>query len=274
MNYELHYRDEGADVRRLQEFLVSLQGAELSPDGLFGPNTRTALLKFQSNLGLGPTGFVDADTFDALAHKGLVLLGPIIAGAEQGTRWPPRAELPPQPSAALTTRLFGEFEFRHAPTARSPEDIEILGDWVKENIVQLHVPQLDKGLFAASSHYVRREVGTIRCHRKAAAAFLALFSRWEDAGLMDRVLTCAGAFNARLRRGLSDPIPANLSNHAWGTAIDLNATENPRGHVPPGVGARGSVRELVQIANGLGFFWGGHFSGTPDGMHFELAQLP
>jgi len=40
------------------------------------------------------------------------------------------------------------------------------------------------------------------------------------------------------------------------------------------VGARGSVRELVQIANGLGFFWGGHFSGTPDGMHFELAQLP
>jgi hypothetical protein len=40
-----------------------------------------------------------------------------------------------------------------------------------------------------------------------------------------------------------------------------------------GLGARGCLRELVEIANGLGFYWGGHFSGRPDGMHFELAEL-
>jgi hypothetical protein len=144
---------------------------------------------------------------------------------------------------------------------------------VEDNIVEVHIPQLDKCLFAANSHFVRREVGTIRCHKLAAAPIQQLLSRWEEAGLLDRILTCAGAFNARLKRGASNPKPANLSNHSWGTAIDFNNQENPRGHVPLGVGARGAIRELVGIANDLGFFWGGHFGGTPDGMHFELAQI-
>lgn len=36
---------------------------------------------------------------------------------------------------------------------------------------------------------------------------------------------------------------------------------------------KGSVRELVPIANEHGFYRGGHFS-RRDGMHVELAQLP
>lgn len=274
MNYELRYRDEGNDARRLQEFLVASEGATLSADGLFGPNTRDAITQFQRKLGLEQSSFVDRSTFDALASRGLTLLTPPIDGAQPGTTWPPRPTEPPQPDSALTTTLFGKFEFRHAPTASNPERIEILGGWVAENIVEVHIPQMDKGLFAAGNHYARREVGKIHCHRKAAAAFQALFDRWEDAGLMDRVLTCAGAFNARLKRGATSAKPANLSNHSWGTAIDLNAGENPLGRTPLGIGARGSVRELVAIANGLGFFWGGHFGSRPDGMHFELAQLP
>jgi hypothetical protein len=38
------------------------------------------------------------------------------------------------------------------------------------------------------------------------------------------------------------------------------------------VGQKGSVRELVQIANNNGFYWGGHFS-RKDGMHFEIAKV-
>lgn len=273
MSYELQYRDEGTDVCRLQEFLIDTQGAELTPDGLFGPNTRNALLKFQAKLGLEQSGFVDRNTFDALASRGLVLLSPAADGVESGLDWPPRPAELPQPDFALTRDLFGKFEFRHTPTASNPEQIEILNGWVQENIIELHIPQLDKCMFAAGRHYVRRDVGTIRCHRLAAAAFQRLFSRWEEAGLMDRVLTCAGAFNARLKRGASSARPVNLSNHSWGTAIDINAWENPLGRLPLGVGARGSVRELVGIANDLGFYWGGHFSGRPDGMHFELAQI-
>lgn len=273
MSYELRYRDEGTDVRRLQEFLIDNHAAALSPDGLFGPNTRTAVTQFQTRLGLEPSGFVDGHTFEALSSQGLLLLAPPAEAAQPGSDWPPRPADLPQPSPALTTRLFGRFDFRAAPTPSNPERIEILGSWVRDNIVELHIPQLDKCLFAAGRHYVRREVGTVHCHRAAAAALSQLFVRWEDAGLMDRILTCAGAFNARLRRGQTVARSANLSNHSWGSAIDLNAWENPRGHVPPGIGARGAVRELVDIANSLGFYWGGHFGGTPDGMHFELAQL-
>lgn len=273
MNYELHYKNEGSDVRRLQDFLIANHAAGISPDGMFGPNTRAALIQFQVKLGLAQTAFVDANTFEALASKGLVLLTPPIDGAKLGSDWPPRPNEPPRPDFNLTSSLFGEFKFRHTPTASNPEKIEILDGWENDNIVDLHIPQLDKCLFAGERHYARREVGMIRCHKHAAAAFQELFSRWEEAGLLDRILTCAGVFNARLKRGASNIKPVNLSNHAWGTAIDLNAWENPLGNIPVGVGARGAVRELVGIANGLGFFWGGHYGGRPDGMHFELAQI-
>ena len=57
----------------------------------------------------------------------------------------------------------------------------------------------------------------------------------------------------------SDNDAAALSNHAWGTAFDINAKWNPFTHIPALVGSTGSVRELVKIANDFGFYWGGHF---------------
>jgi hypothetical protein len=64
-----------------------------------------------------------------------------------------------------------------------------------------------------------------------------------------------------------------LSNHAFGTAFDINADQNSLGARPALVGQRGSTRELVPLANKWGFYWGGHFGSRPDGMHFEIAFL-
>jgi hypothetical protein len=44
------------------------------------------------------------------------------------------------------------------------------------------------------------------------------------------------------------------------------------GQQPALVGQHGSVHELVELAYRHGFFWGGHFSGRLDGMHFELCN--
>jgi hypothetical protein len=33
------------------------------------------------------------------------------------------------------------------------------------------------------------------------------------------------------------------------------------------------VRELVPIANELGWYWGGHYRKRLDGMHFELVKV-
>jgi hypothetical protein len=55
--------------------------------------------------------------------------------------------------------------------------------------------------------------------------------------------------------------------------MDLNVAWNRLGTVPALKGKTGSLRELVPIANELGIYWGGHFAGRPDGMHFEVAQV-
>jgi len=72
----------------------------------------------------------------------------------------------------------------------------------------------------------------------------------------------AGCYAARLIAG--DPGPS-IAHHAWGTAIDLNATANPQGqssHQDP---------RLVAVFARWGFTWGGQFL-VPDPMHFELLH--
>ena len=109
----------------------------------------------------------------------------------------------------------------------------------------------------------------MRFHRLAVGQLVALWAHWEKEGLLDRVLTWEGAFVARYVRGSS----TNLSNHAFGSAFDINYAWNKLRKIPAFVGSKGSVRELVPIANEHGFFWGGHYESRLDGMHFEVAVL-
>jgi D-alanyl-D-alanine carboxypeptidase len=73
----------------------------------------------------------------------------------------------------------------------------------------------------------------------------------------------AGCYAARVIAG--DPGPS-LAHHAWGSAIDLNATANPQG-APPHQDPR-----LVSVFERWGFTWGGRWL-VPDAMHFELLRL-
>jgi hypothetical protein len=109
---------------------------------------------------------------------------------------------------------------------------------------------------------------TVYFHKKGANQLVKLFKDWETAGLLYKVLTWDGAYNPRFVRGSKTV----LSNHAFGTAFDINVNWNRLGAIPALVGQKGSVRELVQIANNNGFYWGGHFS-RKDGMHFEIAKV-
>jgi hypothetical protein len=78
------------------------------------------------------------------------------------------------------------------------------------------------------------------------------------------VLTWDGSFVPRFIRGSR----TTLSNHAFGTAFDINCGYNRLGTIPALLGNKGYVRELVELANEHGFYWGGHFaSPRSDGMH-------
>ena len=61
------------------------------------------------------------------------------------------------------------------------------------------------------------------------------------------------------------------SNHAWGLAVDFNAPAHPMG-VAGTWGVHGPA--VSQIANDLGFRWGGDYSGRKDDMHFEYMGTP
>lgn len=67
---------------------------------------------------------------------------------------------------------------------------------------------------------------------------------------------------------------ANLSCHASGTAIDVNATRHPNGKANTLTAAQ--VAELRRVLKECGgaIRWGGDFSGTKDEMHYEVCKTP
>ncbi len=109
----------------------------------------------------------------------------------------------------------------------------------------------------------------MRFHKAAQKQLVELWLEWETAGLLDRILSFDGSFVPRFQRKST----TKLSNHAFGSAFDINAAFNPLDAEPALYGQRGCVRELVAIANKHGFYWGGHFMTREDGMHFEVAKI-
>jgi hypothetical protein len=150
--------------------------------------------------------------------------------------------------------------FVRRPTEGNAEAVELDNDWVAKNLVEVKLPQLEKWVPS----------GSLRFNVRAADALKAAWAEIEQKGLLGHVVSFDGAFVPRTIRGSA----AILSNHACGIAFDINAASNPLGARPIAPGLRGSVIELVPIFEKHGFFWGGNFSGRPEGNHFEFRVPP
>jgi hypothetical protein len=169
------------------------------------------------------------------------------------------------PSAARKPRLMDVSE-RIAAYGLPAENIrgKLVPDvqWERESIVPVRLPWL------MSNGKVMR---VMRVHKRTVDQWSQLFSAWSDAKLLDRVLTYNGAYNCRMKRGYEQSTELkDLSTHAFGAAMDINAPWNPLGKQPAPEYERGSLVELVPIAYACGFVWGGDFH-RPDGMHFEIG---
>lgn len=254
---------KGADVTRWQNFLIGRGHLSSTADGDFGPKTEQATKAFQRAHSLSSDGIVGPSTLGQALVLGFDLgfadrvepeTNPVLVG---------RPTLKPA-NASARQRMFGRFEFEPNPTSQNPEAIRVLGNWEQENIKTVTLPQL-KGIPV----YGRPSSGNMRFHVKALEQLKSMWAAWEEAGLLPLVLTYEGSYNPRFIRGSR----TTLSNHAYGSAFDINYQWNRLGAIPALEGQRGSVRELVDIANEHGFFWGGHFKDRPDGMHFEVAKL-
>ena len=144
---------------------------------------------------------------------------------------------------------FGEFSFRPA----AGDSIEIEQAWVDDNIVTVSVEPL----------------GEFRCHRKVVPYVRSAIADLERNGLISEVdpadfQLAGGCWNPRLIRGGDKGFA--LSRHAWGIAIDINPSTNRyEGETSLSTAFGETFREW-------GFAWGAGWL-TPDGMHFEWAQL-
>jgi hypothetical protein len=244
-------------VEAWQQFLRGQDAADLEIDGRYEGQSVLLSKAFQGAHGLVPDGIIGPRTFGRAQALGFNPGFTDDSADENGPNWPAPPGFPPL-SAQQRQDVFGAFQFEPAPTPDNPEAIRILGDWVKQNIVSLSIPQLSP---------ITR--GSIALHRLAAPVFTRFFTRVEAAGLSHAILQFGGAFVPRFIRGSR----THLSPHAHGSAIDLNVPWNRLGTTPALRGKHGSVRELVSLANDCGLYWGGHFPTRPDGMHFEVARV-
>ena len=258
---------QGPDVEAWQYFLRGLDPqSTLLATGTFDQATKLATQDFQRHVGFFGN---DVDgVVGNLTYGKAVALGFSVAvddssdGDQSSPAWPARPDNVMQLAYASREQTFGKFSYVAAPITGMQEAIRITDGWAAQNIVTVNIPQL-VGVTGASSS------GNAQFHKLVAKQVQDTFAAWEAAGLKSRILTWGGSWVPRFIRG-SNTV---LSNHSWGTAFDINVPWNMLGAVPALKGQKGSVRELVDIAVQHGLFWGGWFSGRPDGMHFEAFKI-
>lgn len=271
-------------VEHIQHLIIN-HGYSLSPhgaDGRFGQLTESRVREFQLAADLPVTGVVDRATFDALSKEATVKAKGIatphrsrlttdVPDAPGPADGPPPPPFPPLVGNDQRAAIFGRISYAPAPTSTCPEGIRILGNWTEEHICTALVPQL--AMIPGVEHHGSLVAqgpasGHVLVHKLIRQQLVDLWQAWEDAQLLDRILTWHGLWAPRFIRGSRTV----LSNHAYATAFDINAPWNALGAKPAPRGTRGSVVELVALAHKHGFFWGGHFRRT-DGMHFEAALV-
>ena len=139
-------------------------------------------------------------------------------------------------------RIFGEFTYR--PTSSRfviPDNA-----WEDANIVEVRVPLL----------------GLMKCNKRIIPQLTGAMRELQARGLSRLIRTSNGCYSPRMQVGNTYA----LSRHAYGIAVDVNATRNPYGEAPD------QDPRLVELMERWGFTWGGRWL-VPDGMHFEFVRF-
>ena len=124
----------------------------------------------------------------------------------------------------------------------------------------------DQAEIGIKSYPVPGTLIKLRCAEKVAPLLVGFAAEFHN--LIEPLNVGANddwGFNFRMVRGTTD----KLSNHASGTAIDLNAAKHPLGQV--GTFDLGKVPMLRALAHKYGLTWGVDYKGRKDEMHYEIS---
>lgn len=274
----------GDDVALWQTFLLGQQSSDLIVDGSFGDDTEAATREFQRQSNLTVDGIVGRETiiralslgYDQFVEKQTdpATIKFVLAAGQDGIdvkfessinndksspSWPTKPDRLEPMSYVDRVNTFGSFSFTSSPIPGCPEFVHVK-DPKNFELVNVFVPELLGTKGCPSGH--------VMFNKKASNGLLQLFEEWKKRDLLKLILTWDGSYVPRFVRGSRNV----LSNHAWGTAFDINARWNALGTQGALVGQVGSVRELIEVAANVGFFSGLWFDSRPDPMHFEATR--
>lgn len=160
------------------------------------------------------------------------------------------------PMMSKVNGAFGQFPYRDIEGGR----IEIDPEWVKKNIVTITLPGLNR---------------QVQVHKDAAENFIMAFNlikngtaviNGKEVPLLSLIKTMDGTF---VPRHVNWNSSRGLSNHSWGTAIDINAAGHFR-YVDPVKEPNNPNLILWEKAfKPAGFSWGNSYS---DAMHYEIFK--
>lgn len=242
--------NRGIHVEGWQNFLLSEGFEQIVVDGIFGRQTDKFTRVWQRAQGLKADGIVGPNTLRVAKVMGLDRTYPNTeAGAAD---WNDIANKPPSGLMMSKPRRWGE----------DRPHVGLFGRLVvprsfRKRLVKVEIPQLS-GIASRT---------TWLFHPLMVDPVRSTFDEWEKAGLMRYVLTWHGSYVPRMVRGSK----TKPSDHAYGTAFDINARWNRMGRHPATVDEVGTVVPLLEIASKNGLYWGGWWT-RPDGMHFELGE--
>jgi len=157
------------------------------------------------------------------------------------------------PKLSKVNGSFGQFHYRELSGGR----IEVDPQWVADNIVTVTLPGLNI---------------KVPVHKSAAENFIMAFNyinngtamvNGKQVPLLSLIETMAGTY---VTRHVNWDPNKGLSNHSWGTAIDINARDHFRYVDSP------SDPNLIlweKAFKPAGFSWGNRYN---DSMHYELIK--
>ncbi len=142
--------------------------------------------------------------------------------------------------------------------------------WEMKNLASYSVPA---NIIHENGHIPSK----IYCHHdfaKSVIDWLTELATTKDAAgelLIKEIKTWDGCFNIRMKRGLNA-----LSLHAFAMAVDVNASQNPLGLRREDALRRGLnpfSPDFIQVSR-KHMECGADWTTRPDGMHFQIKQLP
>ena len=160
------------------------------------------------------------------------------------------------PQLSKVNGSFGQFRYRDLAGGR----IEVDPQWIANNIVTITLPGLDQ---------------RVQVNKAAAANFIKAFNyiknstatvNGKQVPLLSLIKTMDGTF---VTRHVNWNPTNGLSNHSWGTAIDINADAHFRYVDPTQEPNDPNVILWEKAFKPAGFSWGNSYG---DSMHFELLN--